>query len=309
LYAAGSTALIPEYEGLDTVRDKFTFMSLDDALKLDSVLGENKDKRVLIIGAGLIGLKCAEGILDKSKCVEVLARAPRILSSILDDAGAKIVQNHIESKGVKFRLGSKIERFEKNAVVLADSERLAFDILVIAAGARPNTELLSGIAEIDRGIIINEHTETTAPGIYAAGDCTQAVDVSSGENKVMAMLPNAYVQGECAGINMAGGDRTLAPAVPMNAIGLFGLHMLTAGTYSGETYSPGEDGTYKRLFYSDDRLNGYILIGDIKKAGIYTSLIRERTPLSTIDFELIRDNPGLIAFDKAHRAAKLGEVV
>jgi NAD(P)H-nitrite reductase large subunit len=92
----------------------------------------------------------------------------------------------------------------------------------------------------------------------------------------------------------------------MNAIGFFGLHMITAGSYSGDVYAHNEAGNYKRLFYSDNKLNGYILIGDVDKAGIYTSLIRERTPLDAIDFALVCEKPGLMAFTKEDRMAKLG---
>jgi len=128
------------------------------------------------------------------------------------------------------------------------------------------------------------------------------------------------MQGECAGVNMAGGEKVFDKAIPMNAIGFFGLHMITAGNYTGEVYQEkreerkekkeGSDAltanNYKKLFYSDNKLNGYILIGDVDKAGIYTSLIRERTPLDSIDFALVCEKPGLMAFTKEDRAAKLG---
>jgi len=122
----------------------------------------------------------------------------------------------------------------------------------------------------------------------------------------MALLPNAYMQGECAGINMAGGEKCFDKAIPMNAVGFFGLHIITAGSYIGETYESTENGNYKRLFYGDDKLNGYILMGNVEKAGIYTSLIRERTPLHTLDFTLICEKPGLMAFAREVRAQKLG---
>jgi len=122
----------------------------------------------------------------------------------------------------------------------------------------------------------------------------------------MALLPNAYMQGECAGINMAHGNSSFDKAIPMNAIGFFGLHMITAGNYVGETYTQNEGGSYKKLFYSDNKLNGYIIIGNVEKAGIYTSLIRERTPLDSIDFALVCEKPGLMAFTKEDRMVKLG---
>jgi len=302
LVATGSSAFVPPFEGLDTVKEKFTFMSLDDARELNKALAPNK--RVLIIGAGLIGLKCAEGILKRVAHITVIDLAPRILSSILDDGGAKVVQNHLESKGIEFKLSGGVKRFEANTAIL-DNGKLDFDILVLAVGVRPNTSLLNGIANIERGIVVNGKSETSAPNIYAAGDCTQTFDVSSNQNKIMALLPNAYMQGECAGLNMAGGEKNFNKAIPMNAIGFFGLHVITAGNYSGDVYAKSEGNNYKRLFYSDNKLNGYILIGNVEKAGIYTNLIRERTPLDSIDFELVCEKPGLMAFKKEDRAAKL----
>ncbi|MDR0321441.1 MAG: FAD-dependent oxidoreductase [Treponema sp.] len=305
LVATGSSAFVPPFEGLDSVKDKFSFMSLDDAKQLEKALDAKKS--VLIVGAGLIGLKCAEGILGRVSHITVLDLAPRILSSILDEDGAKLVQNHIESKGVKFKLSASTKRFEQNTAILDNGEKIEFDLLVLAVGVRPNTSLLKDIAKIDKGIVIDEKSQTSAEDIYAAGDCTQAIDVSSGQSRIMALLPNAYMQGECAGVNMAGGEKTFEKAIPMNAIGFFGLHMITAGNYTGEIYSETEKDQYKRLFYSDNKLNGYILIGNVDKAGIYTSLIREKTPLDTIDFALICERPGLMAFTKEDRRLKLGE--
>jgi len=310
LVATGSSPFVPVFAGLDTVVNKCTFMSLDDADRLEKML--KKDRRVLIIGAGLIGLKCAEGIIERVKHITVLDLAPRILSSILDDGGAKLVQNHMEKKGVEFRLAANVKSFMSDKAVLDNGNTIDFDILVLAVGVRPNTSLLNGIAKIDRGIVVNEKSETTIPDIYAAGDCTQTLDVSSGQNKVMALLPNAYMQGECAGINMTGGSARFDKAIPMNAIGFLSLHIITAGSYDGQEYvenkktKTGED-AYKRLFYSDNKLNGYILIGDVEKAGIYTNLIRERVPLNTIDFPLVCEKPGLMAFTKEDRMEKLGK--
>ena len=96
-------------------------------------------------------------------------------------------------------------------------------------------------------------------------------------------------------------------AIPMNAIGFFGLHIITAGSYDGtEILVTDKPACYKKLFVRDNKLVGFILIGDIARAGIYTSLVRSQTPLDTIDFELICEKPQLMAFSRAYRAEKLG---
>ena len=338
LAATGSSAFIPPFEGLDSVKSKHTFTSFDDVKCLDKELDSLENKRVLIIGAGLIGLKCAEGILGRGqirpsrkphiaslsslavssysgdppctaqfpkRSITVLDISPAILSSILDKDGAKKVQNHLENKRIEFKLSSNIIKFETNTAVLESGEKIDFDILILAVGVRPNTSLLKGIAEIDKGIIVNEKSETSASDIYAAGDCTQTIDISDGQNKIMALLPNAYMQGECAGINMAGGEKVFDKAIPMNAISFCGMHMITAGNYNGDIYEEQTEETYKRLYYSENKLNGYILIGNVDKAGIYTNLIREQTPLDSIDFELICKKPGLMAFSREHRESVL----
>jgi len=304
LVATGSSAFVPPFEGLDGVKEKFSFICLDDAENLGKAL--DKSKKVLIAGAGLIGLKCAEGILSRVAKVCVIDLAPRILSSILDDDGAKIVQNHLEEKGVEFKLSDSVKKFDGNSAILNSGEKLDFDILVLAVGVRPNTALLKDIAKIERGIAVNEKSETSAKDIFAAGDCTQTKDAESGCEKIMALLPNAYMQGETAGINMAGGEKIFDRAIPMNAIGFFGLHIITAGNYSGEIYFEREKQNYKKLFYGENKLKGFILIGNVEKAGIYTSLIRERTPLDSIDFALVCEKPGLMAFTREERKIKLG---
>jgi len=307
LIATGSSPVIPPIKGLDSVRYKFTFTTLDDAKRLEKVMKRNN--RVLIAGTGLIGLKCAEGISRKNVKTICVDLAPRVLSSILDDEGSKIIENHLTRNNIQLCLGRQIVEFKENIAVLDSGAEILFDVLVLAVGVRPNISLVKDAGgKTNRGIVIDERCRTSIPDIYAAGDCCESLDVSSGDIKPMALLPNAYMQGECAGMNMSGKDFMFDKAIPMNAIGLFGKHIITAGTYKGETYFEADENNYKKLFYSDNKLNGFIIIGNIEKAGIYTALIREKTPLDTLDFELICKMPGLMAFSKEERASKLGGV-
>lgn len=307
LVATGSSPVIPPIPGLDSVTCKFTFTSLDEAKALERALERNAT--VLILGAGLIGLKCAEGISGRNVKIVCVDLSSKVLSSILDDEASGMVKKHLEEHGIRFYLGRQVTRFEGNRAVLDDETEIPFDVLVLAVGVRPNVSLIKDIGgRTGRGIIIDERCRTSVPDIYAAGDCCECVDASSGESKVMALLPNAYMQGECAGMNMSGTDCRFDRAIPLNSIGLFGMHIMTAGTYRGNTYSERDGKNYKKLFYSDNRLNGFILVGNIERAGIYTSLIRERTPLDTLDFGLVCRNPGLMAFSRKMRAEMLGGV-
>lgn len=305
LFATGSRPFIPPMEGLDRVTNKFSFMKLDDAKALWKVL--TPESRVLIIGAGLIGLKCAEGIRERVREITVVDLANRILPSILDETGSEMMRRHIESHGVKFLLNDSVEQFSENSARLKSGLELGFDILVMAVGVRPNTRLAAEIGcKTGRGITVDSHSKTSLPDIYAAGDCSECYDISSGQIRVLAILPNAYLQGETAGINMAGGKKAFDNAIPMNAIGFFDLHIITAGSYTGDAWIKKTEKTYKKLVSADNRLKGFILIGDVARAGIYTSLIREETPLDTVDYELLKQKPQLMAFTADERAVKLG---
>lgn len=307
LIAAGSRSFVPPMDGLDTVANKFTFMKYDDAKAVKAVLKPNS--KVLVIGAGLIGLKAAEGVNKMTKDITVVDLADRILPSILDNEGSSIVQKHLETKGVRFILSDKVAKFAANTCVLDSGTALDFDILIIAVGVRPNTELASesGI-QVNKGIIVDNTCKTSDTAVYAAGDCTESLDITTGAQKILALLPNAYMQGEVAGIAMAGGSKTYENAIPMNAIGFFGLHMITAGSYDGEATIIESNEGYKKLVFKDGFLKGYIMIGDVARAGIYTSIIKEQIPVSDIDTDLLFTKPQMMLFSKSRRLQKLGGV-
>lgn len=305
LVATGSKPFIPPMEGLDTVEKSFTFMTLDDAKALDAAI--TKDSRVLIVGAGLIGLKCAEGIFDKIGHLTVIDLADRILPSILDEKGSELVQKFLEDKGIEFRLGTSAASFDGNKAVLTNGDEIEFDVLVVAVGVRPNTELVSEAGgSVDRGIVTDKYSRTTITDVYAAGDCAKSHDITTGTDRILALLPNAYMQGVAAGRHMTGADMPYENAMPMNAIGFFGYHVITAGNYDGEELVTCDGMNYKKLVVKDNCLKGFIMIGDVRRAGIYTNLIREKVPLDTIDFELISRKPQLMAFSREERAKQLG---
>lgn len=307
LVATGSRPFVPPMEGLDK-NEYFTFMTYADALALEKQLAP--EKKVLIVGAGLIGLKCLEGIADRVGKVTVVDMAPHILPSILDDYGASIIQKQLEKHGAEFYLSDSVASFEKGVAHLKSGATVPFDILVVAAGVRPNVELVKEAGgKVGRGILTDDRQETSLKDVYAAGDCTESYDITCGQSRILALLPNAQFQGSCAGTNMAGGEAHFTNAVPMNAIGFFGSNVLTAGSYFGDTYEEKEGETYKKLFFDGDKLNGFILIDLPERAGIYTSLLRNQTSLSEVDFEALKKDPGLLAFSEAFREQKLARKV
>ena len=205
-------------------------MTLDDTLELEKSI--DKNSRVLIIGAGLIGLKCAEGLAERVKSITVCDLADRVLSSILDNVPAKMMQNVLEDAGIEFILSNSVAEFDGNVATMNDGSTVEFDVLVLAVGVKANTSLADDIGcKVNRGILVDKHCMTSVKHIYSAGVCAEGYDLSLGEHRVLAILPNAYFQGECAGKNMAGEILEFTKGIPMNSIGFFGLHSISAGSY------------------------------------------------------------------------------
>ncbi len=308
LVATGSRPFDPPMEGIEHVKERFHFMTKADALALDKAL--SPEKRVLIVGAGLIGLKCFEGIAARVKRVAIVDLADRILPAILDETGAKMVQSALEARGAAFFLSDSVLRFEGNTARLKSGKTVEFDLLVIAVGVRPNTELMKEAGgEVRRGIAVDECGRTSLPDIFAAGDCAESFDIASGTSKVLALLPNAVFQGRAAGVNMAGGKAKLDNAVAFNSIGFFGTHVTTAGVYEGEEYCERTERTYKALFTKDGLLKGFILVNLPERAGIYLKLLKERIPLEAVDFEALKTSPAWSAFSPEAREANFAREV
>lgn len=304
----GSSPVCPRFEGLETVPERHFFTTLADAKALERTV--TKETRVLIIGAGFIGLKCAEGLRDRAGSITVCDLAQHAMSASLDADSAPILERHLEQNGIRLLLGNTVARFDGGTAHMQSGEALPFDVLVIAVGVRPETALFSVAGgAVGRGILVGETLRTSLPDVWAAGDCTEGFDVSAGAAGVLAVLPMAALQGECAGENMAGQRRVFDKGMKLNSIGFFGLHIMSAGTYTELVYSEVTQTGCKKLFAKDGVLTGFILVGDVARAGIYTALIRERTPLDAIDFDAVCREPSLLPLGKDYRTKKLGGVV
>ena len=304
----GSSPVCPKFEGLDTVPHRQFFTTLSDAKALERTV--TKETRVLIVGAGFIGLKCAEGLRERAASVTVCDLAAHAMSASLDADSAPILERHLEKNGVRLLLGNTVARFDGAAAHMQSGETLSFDVLVIAVGVRPETALAAAAGcKTDRGVLVDEQMRTSLPDVWAAGDCTECFDVTTGASGVLAVLPAAAMQGVCAGVNMAGGSKSFDRGFKLNSIGFFGLHLMSAGAYADLVYSEVTETGCKKLFARDGVLTGFILVGDVDRAGIYTALIRERTPLDAIDFDAICREPSLLPLGKDYRVQKLGGVV
>lgn len=311
----GSKPFIPPMKNVEGKENAYTFLDLAAVKAVKTVADENT--KAVVIGAGLIGMKAAEGLSKICKSVDVVELAPRILPSILDAKSSKNVKKFIEENGhIKFHLentvvSAKTKGKKITAVVLKDGKEIKCDMVIMAVGVRPETQLAENAGlEVNRGIVTNPITmQTSDENIYAAGDCTVSVDMLDGAKKIIALWPNAVKQGTVAGSQMAGGNLEIDGTYSVNAIDFYGLRICTCGLINaaGEQYcdktSQNAD-EYKRLIFEGNRLVGFVLINSSTNAGIYTKLIADKVDLSTICGDIM-DTPSLFMFDKQTRTQKL----
>ena len=310
----GSKPFVPPMENVDNKANALTFLDLAKTKEIKRLA--DKDTRAVVIGAGLIGMKAAEGLVKICKSVDVVELAPRVLPSILDANSAKQVKKHLENNGIKFHLENTVVKATSKgkqitSVTLKDGKKLTCDLLILAVGVRPQTELVEKAGlEVNRGIVTDTRTmQTSDKDIYAAGDCCVSVDMLDGSKKIIALWPNAVQQGNVAGAQMAGADDTVGGTYSVNAIDFFGLRICTCGLINaqGKQYSDkiSKNGdSYKRLVFEGDKLVGYVLINSSVNAGIYTDLIANKISLDTIEGDIMAE-PSIFMFDKKTRIAKL----
>jgi nitrite reductase (NADH) large subunit len=300
LLATGSDPMRLKVKGQD-LPGIFYFRSLDD---VDQMLGAARDSRTaVVIGGGLLGLEAAYGLKRQGLNVTVIHLHETVMDRQLDAQSAGLLRASLEARGIQFYMSARTQSFEGDgrvqAVHLENGDRLETQMVVIAAGIRPRTDLARSCGlHCDRGILVDDTLQTFDPSIYAVGECVQHRGTTYG--LVAPLWEQARV---CAAHLAERGVTRYRGSLPSSQLKVTGVDVFSAGELSAVAgveclrYVDNAAGIYKRMWVKDNRLVAAILYGDASDAAQVAYLIENQRDISTFRQELLLGN--IPALDRA----------
>ena len=211
--ATGADNFKPPMEGINAT-GVFGMKTPKDAVDMQNYIKEQGVSDVVVIGAGLIGMECAEAFINWGLNTTVIEMQGSIFPQVLDAEMGAVFQNYLEGEDLNFMLNTAVEKIlvdENDKVVGVQTNKGVVDaqMVLVAVGVRPCVQLaVDAGLEVDRGIVINDHCQTSDPDIYAGGDCVVTTNLVSGQRVYSPMGSTANRQGRVIGINITGGDAT-----------------------------------------------------------------------------------------------------
>jgi ferredoxin-nitrate reductase len=266
--ATGSTPVVPEMAGIQRP-GVHVFRTLQDARRI--IASSVQARRAVVIGGGLLGVEAARGLRARGLGVTVVHAAERLMDRQLDAPAALMLERALRALGVNILLGMQTEAIvgydRVTAVVLADGHEEPADMVVVAAGVRPDVDTARGAGlEVEQAIVVDDEMRTSHAGVYAVGECAQHRDV------VYGLWAPLLEQARAAGASLARSPAAFRGVIPATTLKVAGIDLFCGGrsvARHGDEEVVGLDtrrGHYRRLLLREDRLVGAILVGDLRDA-------------------------------------------
>ena len=288
LLATGAEPIIPPVPGMDDPRVQQCW-HLEDAKKIIELA--KPGARAVQVGAGFIGCIILESWVLREVNLTVVEMGPRMVPRMLGDKAGSLLRSWCESKGVTVHTSARVKAIESSAqelqVILDNGETCPADVVIVSTGVKPRVAYLAGAdLTVDQGIVIDKHMQTSALDVYAAGDCAQGLDFSTGQTAVHAVQPTATEHGRVAAANMVGENNSpYKGSLNMNVLDTLGLVTCSFGAWEGveggdsaEMYNP-DNYQYINLQFKDDVLVGANSVGYHSHLGVLRGLIESQIPL------------------------------
>jgi nitrite reductase (NADH) large subunit len=274
--ATGSRPVRLPLPGAD-LKGVLTFRDLADVNSI-SRAGRNRG-RVVVIGGGLLGLEAAYGLAKAGASVTLLHLMDRLMERQLDAPAAAMLKRAVEAKGIEVLLNVETARFVGDDAVagveLKDGRIIEADTVVVAVGIRPNAEIAAAAGlTVNRGIVVDDQLKTSAPNIFAIGECAEHRGTCYG------LVEPAYEQARVLAGHLAGEVAEYQGSAVATNLKVAGIHVYSAGSFLGDATS--EQITlhdaglevYRKLVIDRGRLAGAVLFGDTADGPWYLDLIR-----------------------------------
>ncbi|QAV82890.1 assimilatory nitrate reductase electron transfer subunit NasB [Bacillus subtilis] len=300
IVATGSSPHILPIPGADK-KGVYGFRTIEDCQALMRMA--QHFQKAAVIGAGLLGLEATVGLQHLGMDVSVIHHSAGIMQKQLDQTAARLLQTELEQKGLTFLLEKDTVSIsgttKADRIHFKDGSSLKADLIVMAAGVKPNIELaVSAGIKVNRGIIVNDFMQTSEPNIYAVGECAEH------NGTVYGLVAPLYEQGKVLASHICGVPcEEYQGSAPSAALKIAGIDVWSAGkiqederTTSIKIYDE-QAGVYKKALFVDDKLAGVILFGDTRdKQRLLDSLLKQRD-ISIVKKQIIEPETSSTLFE------------
>ncbi len=320
LLATGSNPFILPVPGADLPG----VISFRDIADVDAMIhASTQYKHAVVIGGGLLGLEAANGLMKRGMDVSVVHIGPWLMERQLDEPAARLLQKSLEEKGMKFLLKKQTAELVKGesgrvcaikfkpdlSNVEGDGDSAPADLVVMAVGIRPNTELAESAGlHCNRGIVVNDTMQTFDPRIYSIGECAAHRGIAYG--LVAPLFEQAKV---CANHLAQHGIGRYEGSITSTKLKVTGIDLFSAGDFMGGEgteailYSDPIGGVYKKLVIKDNKLVGGVMYGDTVDGAWYFSLLRDGKDVTELRDHLMfgQDHCGNLGHQGINKAASM----
>lgn len=292
LLATGSTPYIPPVPGHD-LEGVVAFRDIDDVHCM--IDASTRYRHAVVVGGGLLGLEAATGLAARGMQVSVVHLGAALLDRQLDSEASALLRRSLEARGLRFLLQRKTQAMlpgangRVRALQFADGKEIPADLVVMAAGVRPNTDLAERCGlHVDRGVVVSDTLQTYDPRIYAVGECV------SHRGTAYGLVAPLFEQAKVAANHLAmHGIGRYAGSVPSAKLKVTGIELFSVGDFQGDaqteaiTLADSLNGVYRKLVIRGDKLVGACLYGDTADSAWYQRLIREGRELGAVRDQLM----------------------
>ncbi len=290
ILATGSLPFIPPVPG----RDLPGVVSYRDLHDVEQMLTASRQyKNAVVIGGGLLGLEAAYGLLKQGMTVTVVHLMSTLMERQLDAAAATLLQQTLSERGIAFKMAAQTSALlgteRVTAVQFADGSTVPADLVVMAAGIRPNVALAKDCGLVcERGVLVSDALLTSDPSIYAVGECVQH------RGQCYGLVAPLYEQARVCAAQLAGdSEAAYVGSVTSTKLKVTGVDLFSAGEFQGGdgcdsiVYQDAGAGIYKKVVLRDDKLIGAVLYGDTADGSWYFQLMKEQSAVNHLRDSLL----------------------